>query len=387
MSDCIKLIGNPFKDETYTSQLESEECREFHQTLPNYSKTPLIELNDLSKRLNIKSFQIKDESKRFNLNAFKSLGASYAMAKIIASKTANDTSNMDYKLFSQHKNIIKEMTFVTATDGNHGRAVAWAAENYGCQARVYLPKDTSQYRVDAIEAHGAHAEVTEVNYDDTVAYAARMADENDWILIQDTSWEGYEDIPRDIMVGYQTIIHEYFQESNTWPTHVIIQAGVGSFAAAIFDAFSKKNQTKPLPTFILVEPSGAACFFKSVKKGDGNIHSVKNLETIMAGLSCGVPSLLAWDIIKSTTDYFVVCDDDISISAMKRLANPSFNDPKIVSGESAAVTMGFLEAICTDIDLVKYRENLNISDQSNIFMISTEGDTDPSLYNEIVYGG
>ena len=142
-----------------------------------------------------------------------------------------------------------------------------------------------------------------------------------------------------------------------------------------------------MPTFILVEPSGAACFFKSVKKGDGNIHSVKNLETIMAGLSCGVPSLLAWDIIKSTTDYFVVCDDDISISAMKRLANPSFNDPKIVSGESAAVTMGFLEAICTDIDLIKYRENLKISDQSNIFMISTEGDTDPSLYNEIVYGG
>ena len=116
MSDCIKLICNPFRDETYTSQLESEECREFHQTLPNYSKTPLIELNDLSKRLNIKSFQIKDESKRFNLNAFKSLGASYAMAKIIASKTANDISNMDYKLFSQHKNIIKEMTFVTATD-------------------------------------------------------------------------------------------------------------------------------------------------------------------------------------------------------------------------------------------------------------------------------
>jgi Threonine dehydratase len=165
MSDCIKLIGNPFRDETYTSQIESEECKEFHQTLPNYSKTPLIELNDLSKRLNIKSLQIKDESKRFNLNAFKSLGASYAMAKIIASKTDNDISNMNYELFSQYKNIIKEMTFVTATDGNHGRAVAWAAENYGCQARVYLPKDTSKYRVDAIEAHGAHAEVTEENYE------------------------------------------------------------------------------------------------------------------------------------------------------------------------------------------------------------------------------
>ena len=384
MSDCIKLIGNPFRDETYTSQLESEECREFHQTLPNYSKTPLIELNDLSKRLNIKSFQIKDESKRFNLNAFKSLGASYAMAKIIASKTANDQSNMDYKLFSQYKNIIKEMTFVTATDGNHGRAVAWAAENYGCQARVYLPKDTSQYRVDAIEAHGAHAEVTEVNYDDTVAYAARMADENDWILIQDTSWVDYQEIPKDIMIGYPTIVRELADDKFIWPSHVVMQAGVGSFAASIFDAFCKTN--RPKPKFILVEPTGAACYFKSIQAEDGCLHPVKELDTIMAGLSCGIPSILAWDIITKTADYFATCDDAIALKAMRSLSKSTSKDDSIVSGESGAVTTGFIETICSTPEYSDFYTLIGLNESSNVFCISTEGDTNPDLYNQAVNG-
>ena len=384
MSHRIKLIGNPFRDETFTSQLESDECREFHQTLPNYSKTPLIELNEFSKSLNLNSFQIKDESKRFNLNAFKSLGASYAMAKIIASKIGIEQSDLDYKLFSQHKSIINEMTFVTATDGNHGRAVAWSAENYGCQAKVYLPKDTSQYRVDAIESHGAHAEVTEVNYDDTVAYAARMADENDWILIQDTSWDDYQKIPKDIMIGYQTIVHELADDNFIWPSHVVMQAGVGSFAASIFDAFCKIN--RPKPKFILVEPTGAACYFKSIQAGDRCLHPIKELNTIMAGLSCGIPSILAWDIITKTADYFATCDDAIALRAMRKLSKRASKDDSIVSGESGAVTTGFIETICSDPEYSDFYNLIGLNGSSNIFCISTEGDTNPDLYNQAVNG-
>jgi diaminopropionate ammonia-lyase len=276
------------------------------------------------------------------------------------------------------------MTFVTATDGNHGRAVAWSAENYGCQARVYLPKDTSQYRVDAIESHGAHAEVTEVNYDETVAYAARMADENDWILIQDTSWDDYQKIPKDIMIGYQTIVHELADDNFIWPSHVVMQAGVGSFAASIFDAFCKIN--RPKPKFILVEPTGAACYFKSIQAGDGCLHPIKELNTIMAGLSCGIPSILAWDIITKTADYFVTCDDDIALKAMRRLSKRASKDDSIVSGESGAVTTGFIETICSDPEYSGFYNLIGLNGSSNVFCISTEGDTNPDLYNQAVNG-
>ncbi len=384
MNHNIELISNPFRNEDYTAQFESEECRRFHSSLPNYSHTPLIDLKQFSKTLNLKSLQIKDESKRFNLNAFKSLGASYAMAKIIVSSIGCDQSDLDYQLITQHKNAIKDMTFVTATDGNHGRAVAWSAEKYGCQARVYLPKGTSKHRIDAIESHGANAEVTEFNYDETVSYAATMAEENDWILIQDTAWVGYENIPKDIMIGYQTIIHELIHDEFIWPTHVVMQAGVGSFAASIFDAFC--NISRPKPKFILVEPSGAACYFKSIKVGDGHPHPVKKLDTLMAGLSCGIPSILAWDIISQTADFFATCDDEVTLDAMRKLSQQKAGDHSIISGESGAVTTGFIEAICSSPKYSEFDDLIGINDSSSIFCISTEGDTNPDLYNKTVSG-
>jgi Threonine dehydratase len=163
----IKLISNPFRDDKYTARLNSDDCIKFHKSLPGYSSTPLVDLDELSKNLNLKSLQIKDESMRFNLNAFKSLGASYAMAKIIVSKLGNDQHDLEFNSIMQHKNTTKEMTFATATDGNHGRAVAWSAEIFGCKAIVYLPKGTSRHRISAIESHGANAVVTELNYDET----------------------------------------------------------------------------------------------------------------------------------------------------------------------------------------------------------------------------
>ena len=192
---------------------------------------------------------------------------------------------------------------------------------------VYLPKGTSRHRISAIESHGANAVVTELNYDETVEYAARMADENHWILIQDTSWKDYEDIPRDIMIGYQTIIRELNSDHFIWPTHVFMQAGVGSFAASIFDAFCRID--RPRPKFILVEPQGAACYFESIQIGDGKPHSVKKLDTLMAGLCCGTLSIIAWDIIKETADYFVICDDGIALDAMKQMAEKNLKSNRL----------------------------------------------------------
>ena len=378
----IDIISNPFRDSSYTARMNSDECRKFHESLPNYSHTPLIDLGDYSKQLNLKSIQIKDESRRFDLNAFKSLGASYAMAKIIVSKVNNDQSDLDFNSVMQQSDAIKDMTFATATDGNHGRAVAWCAENYGCKAIVFLPKDTSRHRVDAIESHGAKAFVTDLNYDQTVEYAAKMSDEKDWVLIQDTSWVGYESIPRDIMTGYQTIIHELVDDHFIWPTHVVMQAGVGSFAASIFDAFS--NIDRPRPKFVVVEPSGAACFFQSIQIGDGKPHAIDELDTQMAGLSCGTPSILAWDIIKATTDYFAVCDDAVALESMKKLAQIKKPAHAIVSGESGAVTIGFIEKICTEAKYSKYLDLMGLNESSSVFCISTEGDTNPDLYDRVV---
>ena len=376
----IKLISNPFRDDKYTARFNSDDCIKFHKSLPGYSSTPLVDLDELSKNLNLKSLQIKDESMRFNLNAFKSLGASYAMAKIIVSKLGNYQLDLDFNSIMQHKNATKEMTFATATDGNHGRAVAWSAEIFGCKAIVYLPKGTSRHRISAIESHGANAVVTELNYDETVEYAARMADENHWILIQDTSWKDYEDIPRDIMIGYQTIIRELNSDHFIWPTHVFMQAGVGSFAASIFDAFCRID--RPRPKFILVEPQGAACYFESIQIGDGKPHSVKKLDTLMAGLCCGTPSIIAWDIIKETADYFVICDDGIALDAMKQMAEKKSQEQSIVSGESGAVTTGIVQKICSNDKYSNYLDVLGLDDSSSVFCISTEGDTNPDLYNQ-----
>ena len=380
MNNKINLISNPFKDDDYVSQLNDDGCIKFHKSLPGYSHTPLIELDKYSEILKIQSLQIKDESKRFNLNAFKSLGASYAMAKILLSRIGSNKADLNYQILKENKETIKDLTFVTATDGNHGRAVAWSSEIYGCQAHVYLPKGSSKHRLEAIESHGAYAEITDLNYDETVIHAAEIAEQNNWILIQDTSWINYEVIPKDIMIGYQTIVHEFLKDPHIWPSHVIMQAGVGSFAASVFDAFCVPGMPKPI--FILAEPEGAACYFKSVQMADGSAHSIDNLETIMAGLSCGVPSILAWDIIKSTVDYFITCHDEVALQAMRRLAHPTESDPSIVSGESGAMTTGIIEQICINPKYSEYKDLIMLDQSSNVFCISTEGNTNPELYRE-----
>ena len=381
----IKCILNPFLSEQrevphFVGGDQIEAVSFFHQSLPGYAYTPLLKLEGLAAKFKINSLILKDESQRFGLKAFKVLGASYAIAKEIQRLLELKNGRVNFDTITANPNELKSLTFITATDGNHGRAVAWCAEQFSCNAVVFMPKGTSKARLEAIQAHGAQAEITELNYDETVLFSAQQAKENDWVLLQDSSWEGYQTVPKHIMQGYFSLVSEFADQTTEWPTHVIAQAGVGSFAASVFSYFLASP--KALPKLILVEPTGAACYFNSIQIGDGKPHLTKELNTMMAGLACGQPSILAWDIIKSNCDAFVICEDEIAIKGMQLLANPISNDAVIVSGESGAVPIGFLQEICTNQRHRLIKGKLSLDNNSRVLIFSTEGDTDPKNYQE-----
>ena len=380
MNKQIESIPNPYRFSVQSIKENSDTAYNFHKTLPGYLPTPLLNLRHFAKKIGIGDCYIKDESQRLGLNAFKVLGASYAMAEEIKKYVPEGQSNLSFESIKSHKTSIKDLTFVTATDGNHGRAVAWCAEQYGCRAVVFMPKGSSEIRLKSILEHKAKAEITELNYDETVKYAESEAIKNNWVLLQDSSWPGYTEVPRNIMVGYKTMVQEFFEQTSDWPTHVIAQAGVGSFAASIFSSFI--SSTKQQPKFILLEPSGAACFFNSVKIGDKKPHLTPDLNTMMAGLSCGMPSILAWDIIVPITDIFVICEDNIAIKGMQILSQPTEGDPSIISGESGAVPIGFLHEVATNPLYSDLRDQLQLDVSSKVLFFSTEGDTDPELYKK-----
>ena len=358
----------------------------FHKSLPGYSPTPLIKLSVLAKHLGVREILIKDESKRFDLNAFKGLGASYAMAKALLSELKSDLKEVTFDKILLHSKKISHLTFVTATDGNHGRAVAWAASKFGCKAVVFMPKGSSKVRLQAIRLFGAQASILDCNYDEAVMFAEKAAKENDWILMQDTSWPGYDKIPLHIMQGYFTLLTEVIsQEKDVWPTHVFMQAGVGSLAAAIL-AFLCSLFGKPKPVFVLVEARGAPCFFKSMEIGDGNPHTIHgDLKTIMAGLACGKPSQIGWEILKTGANAFAVCADEVAKRGMRILGNPMGNDSRIISGESGAVTLGLVYYLLCEKKYKDLKNRLNIDIDSKILLFSTEGDTDPQHYRKVVW--
>ena len=380
MNKQIESIPNPYRFSGQSIKENSDTAYNFHKTLPGYLPTPLLNLRHFAQKIGIGDCYIKDESQRLGLNAFKVLGASYAMAEEIKKYVPEGQSNLSFESIKSHKTSIKDLTFVTATDGNHGRAVAWCAEQYGCRAVVFMPKGSSEIRLKSILEHKAKAEITELNYDETVKYAESEAIKNNWVLLQDSSWPGYTEVPRNIMVGYKTMVQEFFEQTSDWPTHVIAQAGVGSFAASIFSSFI--SLTKQKPKFILLEPSGAACFFNSVKVGDKKPHLTPDLNTMMAGLSCGMPSILAWDIIVPIADIFAICEDNIAIKGMQILSQPTEGDPSIISGESGAVPIGFLHEVATNPLYSDLRDQLQLDVSSKVLFFSTEGDTDPELYKK-----
>lgn len=357
---------------------------QFHQSIPGYQETQLVDLSDLAQKLGIKRILVKDESTRFDLKAFKGLGASFAIAQLISAHLGNK----DLLLFDQlqqRKTEYNHLEFATTTDGNHGKAVAWSAHLLGCRSHIFMPKGTLDCRKEAIQTFTDHVEITDENYDKTVELCAKLAEQNQWNLIQDTAWVGYTEIPTNIMRGYLTICAEFSAQSELWPTHLFLQAGVGSFAAAVALYFyiESRSQQKPMPKVILVEPTNAACFYQSAKQAKpievGGAH-----ETIMAGLACGKPSDLAWDILWPLTSAYFSCQDQLTIQGMQRFANPVANDNKIISGESAAITLGLLESLLTNPENHSISHKLGLNSSSVTLLFSTEGDTNPEYYQSLI---
>lgn len=360
---------------------KAKAVKEFHESLPGYEATPLRELSALAKHVGLKNLFVKDESYRFELNAFKGLGGSYALAEVIATKlniTPAEVKNVEPNSF----------TFVTATDGNHGRGIAWAAKNLKQQAVVYMPKGSAVERLENIRKLGATAEITELNYDDTVRFAKSQGDANGWILVQDTAWPGYEEIPGWIMQGYMTMALEAVQSlGDIVPTHIFLQAGVGAMAGALTGFFNHYYGDKK-PTIIYVEPNKADCVFQTVKANDGTLHAVTgDLDSIMAGLCCGEVCTVGWEQIRQFGDYSVSCDDKVAADGMRVLGNPLYGDEQIISGESGAVTTGLVYRLMVDADKAPMRSELGLNEESVVLCISTEGDTDTVNYRRIVWDG
>lgn len=365
--------------------------RRFHQSLPDYQPTPLVSLPGLAQKLGVGAIFIKDESHRFGLNAFKGLGASYAMATIIARQINADEADLHYAFLTAPavRQQVKELVFITATDGNHGKGVAWAAALFGCRAIVLMPRGTQACRAEAIRAiNDTQVEITDLNYDDAVRRAAQLAAEHGYLLIQDTGLAGYEEIPNAITRGYTTMAAEALEQLQdrgiAKPSHVFLQAGVGSMAGGVLGYLTHYyDQDPPLTT--IVEPDTVACIYKSVQQGLGQPVSVGgNPETIMAGLNCGEPNPLTWPILRDYASFYARCPDWVTELGMQTLAHPEAADPTVVSGESGAVGLGLLLSLCTDPNLTALKHQLQLDSDSTILLFSTEGNTDPVGYDAIV---
>lgn len=399
MSDPIKWVLNrmPASKDGFLPVMSMEnvaKARSFHQSFPQYSVTPLAKLDGMAEHLGLGGVCIKDESYRFGLNAFKVLGGSFAMARYIAGEMGRDVSEMNYGYLTSpaFREEFGQATFFTATDGNHGRGVAWAANRLGQKAVVHMPKGSTKPRFDNIAKEGAQVTIEEVNYDDCVRMAAKEAAETEHgIVVQDTAWEGYEEIPSWIMQGYGTMASEAAEQlrqvSVNRPTHVFVQAGVGSLAGAVVGYFANRFPDAP-PKFVVMEAGAADCLYQGALAGDGSSRIVTgDLQTIMAGLACGEPNTIGWDILRNHVTAFLSCPDWVSAKGMRMLAAPVKGDPAVTSGESGAVGMGCLSAIMEDDTYKALREALGLDGSSQVLLFSTEGDTAPEMYRKIVWGG
>ena len=407
MQETIKLVHHEKRSAQPGSPAFTVEnaraVRKFHSSIPGYAPTPLAELDALAQSLGISGMYVKDESFRFGLNAFKGLGGSFCLGRYIADHLGKEKAapaitaapGKDIQVLSfaeitseETRRKLGEITFVTATDGNHGRGVAWTAHMLGQKAVVYMPKGSVQERLENIRRLGAEAEITDVNYDDTVAFAARQAEEKGWVLIQDTAWEGYEEIPTWIMQGYMTLGLEAVEQlGGRKPTHICLQAGVGAMSGALA-AFFTDYYGADKPVITIVEPNKADCIYQTALADDGRVHTVTgDLATIMAGLACGVPCTIGWNELNRCAENFASVPDWVAAKGMRILGNPAGTDRRVISGESGAVTTGFVCEVMQNESLAELRQTIGLDRNSVVLCISTEGDTDRENYRRIVWDG
>ncbi|SDN26786.1 diaminopropionate ammonia-lyase [Actinomyces ruminicola] len=349
----------------------------------------MISLDHLAAHLGVSSPYVKDESSRFGLNAFKVLGGSYAMGRVLAQRLGQELSELPYPVLtsSDTREALGTLTFVTATDGNHGRGVSWTANRLGHKSVVYMPRGSARERLENIRALGAEACITDLVYDDAVRLAAAHAQERGWILVQDTSWPGYEQIPGWIMEGYTTMGAEIMEQlGGVRPTHVFLQAGVGSMAGAMA-AFLADCYGLERPLIAIVEPDGADCLYRTAAADDGRLHAVKEPQTIMAGLCCGEPCGIGWEILRQHADAFLAVPDEVAATGMRILGNPLTGDRPIISGESGAASRGTVTELLRRDCYADLRRDLRLGADARVLCISTEGDTDRDNYRRVVWDG
>jgi diaminopropionate ammonia-lyase len=369
-----------------------QKIRRFHRQLPGYRMSPLKGLSNLAARLGLGGIWVKDESARLDLQSFKVLGGSYAIYKLIQKRLGREDQELSFADLTNgtiRKNL-GDITFAAATDGNHGRGVAWSASQMGFKSVIYVHKLTSRGRIQAIEQSGARVVVVDGNYDDAVRQVDQDAQRNGWEVVSDTSWEGYEDIPKWVMQGYTTMFSEAQEQlaaqGLSQPTHIFVQAGVGSLAAATIgfyrNLFGDSIQT------CVIEPTKAACLYRSALEEDGMPHTVEgDLDTIMAGLACGEPNPIAWEILKDRADYFAICPDFVAAMGMRVYGVPLQGDPVVISGESGAVTLGALMYIMQHTTGRAFRAQLGLEPESQVLLINTEGNTSPDDFRYVVWEG
>ena len=376
----MRIFFNPAPSSVRaSSKSETDEVFRFHKSLPGYRPTPLISLDNMAKDLGVRQIFIKDEGKRFGLKAFKSLGASYAVYRILKDRSGGSLRPEEF-LTEKGTSQAGDATFCCATDGNHGRAVAWIAKLLERPAVVFMPQGSVTARIEAIESEGAEVIVVKGGYDEAVKRAAERGKEKNVVVVADVGYPGYLQIPRYIQEGYLTIFRETSNQLKKMgekaPDILFIQSGVGALASAAALFFPDAENG---PALVSVEPTDSACLLHSAEMGDDNPHSVESGgQTIMAGLNCETPSLTAWPTIRNRFDAFISIDDTFAVEAMRLLAREG-----IVSGESGGAGLAALLAIQRERpDLMG--KDLFIKSDKRILLINTESDTDPEGYERIV---
>ncbi len=370
------------RDAKTLSVAAAEEVEQFLRHRKNHEVTPLHALPALARELGVGAIHVKDEGLRLGLGSFKALGGSYAVIRLVldaASDRLGRLVDVSALQTPDVRAIVATMIFACATDGNHGRSVAQGAELVGAKSVVFVHSGVSEERVAAIARFGAEIVRVAGSYDDSVEEAARVADKNGWTIVSDTSWPGNERIPALVMQGYTAMVREALRQLPEPPTHVFVQAGVGGVAAAVAGhlAVALADQR---PRFVVVEPARAACVYESARVGRP-VKIEQGEPTVMAMLECYEPSLIAWRVLSRVADAFMTVGEEDAVNAMKRLARPSGADPAIVAGESGGVGLAGLTRALADHEA---REALRLGPQSRIFLINTEGATDPLRYAELV---
>jgi len=369
-------------EEAVLSRAGMEAARRDLLAWPGYAPSPLHDLSDAARRAGVGTIWYKDEAQRFGLKSFKAMGAPYAVLRylrgIIQKRTGAAEASVADIAAGKYREATRDVVVTSATDGNHGRAVAWGAQVLGCRAVIYIHATVSEGRAEAIRAYGAEVRRIQGNYDDSVRLCASDAAANGWQVVSDTSYDGYMAIPRDVMHGYMALAEEMATQLPTGavPTHVLVQAGVGGLAAAVCAAFWLRWGPKR-PRLVVVEPVTADCCYRSAVAGKPTT-TPGDLETVMAGLAAGEVSPLAWTILSAGADDFVTLSDDYAPRAMRLLAETK---PAVVAGESGAAGLACLIALQEHPAVAKA---LGIGADSRVMLIGSEGATDPALYEKLV---